>query len=322
MKKILLIMIVFLSVLLYIKYGKIFLEYYINKNKPINKRCKIKDKIKDKIKVDINKTYKVVTSCTTSPLRINKMEHTLESLENQTISPDNMMLNLPYVYSRTNETYTIPEYINNNKKIVVNRLDMDYGPATKLVGAILNIPKDEDTWILVHDDDHLYLENTIENHVEYINKLKSNKIALAISGFKLINDKVDHIKKDLGEIDVLEGFCTFSVHRSVFEDDFLPYILSVIKNIDSKLSDDLIISNYLALKNIKILLISNNKISREIWWKSGCELEYGMQDDALHKLAKGDKEDPLGGHYKKYLRAIKFLRDNNMYYIDKKLKSL
>ena len=125
----------------------------------------------------------------------------------------------------------------------------------------------------------------------------------------------------MDQIDVLEGYCTFSVHRSVFEDDFVPYILSVIKNIDCKLSDDLIISNYLALKNIRILQISNNKISKEIWWQSGCELEYGNQNDALKKL-DNDPKDILGGHYKKYLRVIKFLRDNNMYYIDKKLKSL
>lgn len=266
-------------------------------------------------KVNIEKPYKIITSCTTSPSRIYKMKETLESLENQNLSPDKMILNLPYVYSRTNETYTIPDYIKENKKIVINRLDIDYGPATKLVGTILNIPKDEDTWIIIHDDDQLYLENTIQNHAEYINKLKSNKVAFTISGFKLKNKNVIFDNTDLSEHDVLEGYCTFSVHRSVFEEDFLPYILNCIKNIDCKLSDDLIISNYLAYKNVKILKISNDKISKDIWWKSGCELEYGFQDDALHKLANGSDNDPLGGHLKKYLRAIDYLEKNNMYYI-------
>ena len=315
MKKIVLIAILIL-VLIFLSFflnKKIFREFYRFWNKKHQKygRCITGDKTK----VNIDRSYKIITSCTTSPTRIYKMKETFSSLENQTLSPDNMILNLPYVYSRTNETYTIPEYIKENKNIIINRLDMDYGPATKSVGAILNIPKDEDTWIIIHDDDQLYLENTIQNHVEYINKLKSKKVAFTISGFKLRNKKVKFDNSDLAELDILEGFCTFSVHRSIFEEDFLPYILNCIQNIDCKLSDDLIISNYLAYKNVKILKISNEKINKDKWIKLGCELEYGFEDDALHKLTKGFVNDPLGGNFKKYLRAIDYLEKNNMYYI-------
>jgi hypothetical protein len=49
-------------------------------------------------------------------------------------------------------------------------LEKDYGPATKLVGAILKIPENEDVWIMVHDDDQLYLQETIENYLKYIKK--------------------------------------------------------------------------------------------------------------------------------------------------------
>lgn len=313
MKIILLMIFIFIIILLlFYKYKNktIFNSvYYL-----INNRCGGYTKPKKYIQ----HSYNIVTSCTTSPLRIFKMKETLNSLEKQTVSPTYMILNLPYVYARTNEQYVIPDYIQNNTNIVINRLEIDYGPATKLVGSILNIPNNEDTWIVVHDDDQLYLQNTIETYVEYINKIDNKKIAFTISGFDIINNKVIHYKNDLERVKILEGFCTFCVHRSVFEDDFIPYILNVIKNKDCKLSDDLILSNYIAYKNIKVLQISNENISKNMWWNYGCELEYGKDTDALHVMANTDKikDDPLGGHFPKYLRAIQYLKQNNMFYLN------
>lgn len=294
-----------------LKYKSIYnsVYYFINSN-----RCGGYTKPKKYIP----HSYNIVTSCTTSPLRIFKMKETLNSLEKQTVSPTYMILNLPYVYARTNEQYVIPDYIQNNTNIVINRLEIDYGPATKLIGSILNIPNNEDTWIVVHDDDQLYLQNTIETYVEYINKIDNKKIAFTISGFDIINNKVIHYKSDLERVKILEGFCTFCVHRSVFEDDFIPYILNVIKNKDCKLSDDLILSNYISYKNIKVLQISNENISKNMWWNSGCELEYGKETDALHVMANTDKirDDPLGGHFPKYLRAIQYLKQNGLLYLN------
>lgn len=264
-------------------------------------------------------SYNIVTSCTTSPLRIFKMKETLNSLEKQTVSPTYMILNLPYVYARTNEQYVIPDYIQNNTNIVINRLEIDYGPATKLVGSILNIPKDENTWIIIHDDDQLYLQNTIETYMEYINKIDNNKIAFTIAGFDIIDNKVIRYTRDLHRVQIFEGYCTFCVHRSVFEDDFLPYIQTLIKNKDCNLSDDLIISNYIAKKDVKIHKIHNENLSNDLYWSLGCELEYGKEKDALHVIASNidnKQDDNLGGHLKKYLRVIQYLKQNDMFYLN------
>jgi len=263
-------------------------------------------------------SYNIVTSCTTSPLRILKMKETLDSLENQTVSPTYMILNLPYVYARTNEQYVIPDYIQNNSNIVINRLEIDYGPATKLVGSILNIPKDEDTWIVVHDDDQLHLQNTIETYMEYINKIDNKKIAFTIAGFDIIDNKVIRYTRDLNRVQIFEGYCTFCVHRSVFEDDFLPYIQTLIKNKDCNLSDDLILSNYVAKKYVKIHQIYNKNLNNDLYWSLGCELEYGKETDALHVIASNidnKKDDNLGGHLNKYLRVIQYLKQNDMFYL-------
>jgi hypothetical protein len=267
-------------------------------------------------KKDVKTSYNIITSCTTSPTRISKMKDTFYTLKKQTVSPNYMLLNLPYVYGRTNETYNIPEYILNDDSIVINRLEIDYGPATKLVGAILAIPKEQDTWIIVHDDDQLYLQRTVETYVDYINKHSSNKIAFTISGFNFSNDMktIKMFKGNLVKVQIAEGYCTFCVHRSVFEDDFIPYIINTNKSKDCKLSDDLVISNYLAYKNIDILQLSQNDISKELWWNLGCELEYGNEGDALKNSDKND-DKLLGGHFPKYVRAVEYLKSQNLYFI-------
>jgi len=53
------------------------------------------------------------------------------------------------------------------------------------------------------------------------------------------------------------------------------------------------------------------------WRALGCELEHGLKSDALHQIARenGGQNDPLGGHYKKYLRVVGWLKNNNNYYM-------
>lgn len=263
-------------------------------------------------------SYKIISSFTTSPNRIFKTKKTLYSLLHQTYVPDYILLNIPERFGRTNEPYIIPKFIKKNKHVKVNVLDKDYGPATKLVGSILYIPKDEDTWIVVHDDDQMYCQQTIEEYTKYINKFHNKKIAFTISGFdiNIPGKKTIKYTDDMHDISILEGYQTYCVHRSIFEDDFIPYIESNLSNKEAFQSDDLIISNYLAMKNINIKLIYNDNVNFDKWWTSDCELEYGNQDDALKNLSSTDLvEDPLGGHFSKYLRVIQYLKDKNQYYL-------
>jgi len=269
---------------------------------------------------DIKIPFNIITSCTTSPSRINKMHDTIYTLQKQTVKPSHLLLNLPYKFARTNESYIIPD--NFSKNIIINRLEMDYGPATKLVGAILKIPKDEDTWIVVHDDDHLYFQKLVENYIDYITKVNNKKIVFTLSGFNFKKDYTGITSDDfdLSRVQVCEGFMSYCVHRSVFEDDFIPYMNFVLKNRDCYLSDDLIISNYIAKKDVSIKMINSPNINRGLYWRSGCLLEYGLQEDALHRMAsKEDGSVELGGNFGKYMRAIEYLKKNNMFYLDKNL---
>jgi hypothetical protein len=276
---------------------------------------------------NIDLPYKIVFSLTTTPHRINQISHTLNTLVNQTVKPNYILLNIPHKFNRTNEYYKIPQFLNYYDNLIINKLEKDYGPITKLLGAIKYIPKDEDTWIIICDDDDLYLQETLEYYIKYIQKKKDS--ALSISGFNMLTSKdffknqievkLEYPKRDLSKINVLEGFATFAVHRSFFDDDFIPYVEFCIQNKDCKMSDDIIISNYLGMKNIPIYKIVNMSFNKEIFWNSECVLEVGFQNDALHKIAlqEDGKENNslLGGHYQKYVRVLNFLHENNILFI-------
>jgi hypothetical protein len=271
---------------------------------------------------DIKIPFKIITSCTTSPTRINKMYDTLYTLQKQTVKPSYLFLNLPNKFARTNESYIIPDSFINNKNIIINRFDKDYGSATKLVGAILKIPKNEDTWIVVHDDDQLYFQKLVENYIDYITQVNNKKIVFTVSGYNFKKDYTGTTSDDtdLSRVQVCEGFMSYCLHRSVFEDDFIPYMNFVLKNKDCYLSDDLIISNYIAMKNASIQMINSPNINRGLFWRSGCLLDYGLQEDALHSIAsKEDGSVELGGHFGKYMRSIEYLKKNNLFYLEKNL---
>jgi hypothetical protein len=280
-------------------------------------------------KLTERKPYKIVSSFTTTPTRINKTSSTLYSLRKQTYPLDSMLINIPKLFGKNNEPYVIPDFIKNDKSVITNILDKDYGPATKLVGAIISIPKDEDVWIVVHDDDQLYLENTIEEYTKYIDKDNINKKkAYTLSGQvnfyndnkKILKNVSNYIKnayinlKDNHKVDILEGFLTYCIHRSVFEDDFISYIEKVNQNKDAFASDDFTISNYLAMKNIDILLINNKRISKYKWYDNNCLLDYGLEKDSLRN--QNNKSSLIkSGNFNKYRNTLKYLVENNMYYM-------
>jgi len=314
-----------LIIILLILNISIYIFYKFLKIKKHEKRCLgYHRKIKH-----INLPFKIIFSLTTTPYRLKHISNTLDSLVNQTVKPNYILLNIPHKFNRTDEYYKIPQFLNYYDNLIINRIEKDYGPITKLLGAVKYIPKDEDTWIIICDDDILYLQETLEYYVKYIQK--KHDCAYSISGFNMLLSKdflknkikvgLEYPKRDFSKINVLEGFASFAVHRSFFDDDFIPYVEFCIQNKDCKMSDDIIISNYLGMKGIPIYKIIHDSFNKEIFWDSQCVLEVGFQNDALHKIALqedgNDNNELLGGHYQKYVRVLNFLHENNILYIDK-----
>jgi hypothetical protein len=113
---------------------------------------------------------RVVASLTTMPDRYDKLSQTLNSLHNQTYKLDAIYLGVPHKSKRLDIEYPpLPDTIT--KQCTVVRCP-DYGPITKIVGALMS-ESDPNTVIITFDDDRVYhpdlVEKLIQHHQQYPN---------------------------------------------------------------------------------------------------------------------------------------------------------
>ena len=97
---------------------------------------------------------RIVVSLTTLPKRLTEevIIQTLESINNQTITPDAIYLGLPKKNKRLNVQYpNIPKIVKQLCTTVL--LDEDYGPVTKILAG-LKMESDPNTIIITIDDDY------------------------------------------------------------------------------------------------------------------------------------------------------------------------
>ena len=130
---------------------------------------------------------------TTTPKRINLLNHTLESIQKQTIQPTLLILNIPHFSKRFKTKYTIPDFINKNEypNLVIIRCD-DYGPATKILPTLEFANKKEnhkdythlfskkmnDVPIIFIDDDQYYHEKMSEYFLIYSKQQPNNTLCM------------------------------------------------------------------------------------------------------------------------------------------------
>lgn len=236
-----------------------------------------------------------VVSLTTSPGRLPKILQTLLSIKFQEPPPERIIINLPGRYKNT-EPY--PEPSTEITEIAhINWIPEDLGPLTKLAPTVDLIAEDDDIYILSIDDDIIYMPHTVELYVRMLPVLKIPS-ALGLSGFVYNGHKIVP-KFGIHNVQVIEGYGSVLYHRSFFKGAWSSYIKICLQNTDLKMSDDLIISNWLALQKINRLQVAAPWVNRQLMWDSGCILEYGATDDALHKQG--------GGNQERYARALAYL---------------
>mmetsp|Transcript_71211 Transcript_71211/g.131291 ORF Transcript_71211/g.131291 Transcript_71211/m.131291 type:complete len:326 (+) Transcript_71211:43-1020(+) len=113
---------------------------------------------------------RVVVSFTTFPLgmRMAGVADMLRSLAKQTLQPDQVILNFPTHIARLSiGPLAIPREVEEWKQMyrwLKVHQTKDYGPATKLLGA-LEVEKNPDTIIIIVDDDTYYHRDTVLAHV-------------------------------------------------------------------------------------------------------------------------------------------------------------
>jgi hypothetical protein len=241
----------------------------------------------------------------------------LNSILEQTRKPDLILLNIPKVFERTGETYEIPKFIETS--VVVNVVDKDYGPGTKLIPTIRYLLQNRydpnNTRIIYLDDDIYYMVKMIETYEKVIAKKDDN--VWTATGFDFLNMQLNGKRQHKDQATIAEGYGSVCVKLSMFDvdadsdadadvdaDDFFKYIDRYITDQDCRLSDDIILSNYYHKKNVGIFIVNiPNHHSIHDMWRYNNILDYGKQEDALHNGANGTSFNNVD-RYKKVITKL------------------
>lgn len=209
---------------------------------------------------------RVVVTCTTLPDRYNYLQQMLESLHKQTYPIDKIYLTLPYKAQRLNKVYgPLPESIS--KLCTIVRSEIDYGPMTKLYGALIK-EKQNDTIIITVDDDIIYPPNFIQIFIDK-SKLKPKAcitgtgvlighgvnlfaINTTIEGLSKFNSIIGFNIKKYRKVDIVQGFsgvlykrCFFPSRKKLDQLFNLP-----LSDINLFKSDDVVLSGFLCKQHI------------------------------------------------------------------------
>jgi hypothetical protein len=218
----------------------------------------------------------IYISLTTVPVRMSfweELKKNLNTLLNQnTISDYKVILNIPYRYRNNNdEEYIISDeltqFANENPKLILNRVEEDLGPITKIVGSF-SICNDPNDVLIVCDDDHLYHEDMVEYHLKKMNEYP--KCVIAFRGDSPIEKREweeDGIKKytlpsthfyfpvkNDSQLVIPGHWHSVGYKRSFFKDDFLDKDF-----LSSSDNDDVLVGYYLKKYEIHIRCVAWDK---------------------------------------------------------------
>ena len=235
----------------------------------------------------------------------------LNSILDQSRKPDLFLLNIPEEFARTGETYIVPKYIR--KSLTVNRIQVDYGPATKIVPTVLYLREHaelynpEDTRIIYLDDDIAYPKKMVETYEKMIAPNDHN--VWTSTGFDFVNMELNGKRNHRDTATIAEGYGSVCVKLNTFGDDFMEYMThyTAIDNQICRLSDDIILSNYYHKRNIGINIMNlPGFLSINDIWQEQKILDYGNEADALHLGAGGTTDNNVD----RYKRVIITLNKN------------
>jgi GR25 family glycosyltransferase involved in LPS biosynthesis len=103
-------------------------------------------------------------SMTTIPSRFANIHKTIDSLLNQSFPPKQIILNIPKQYGFRFDNQSIPQsdidklQRKYGTKLRIHMMEEDYGPGSKLLGALECEDISDDAYIILVDDDMLYCD--------------------------------------------------------------------------------------------------------------------------------------------------------------------
>lgn len=193
---------------------------------------------------------KIYASLTTTPSRLDKIDDTLRSILKDRF--DKVFLNLPYVSRRgvryADEAIELLLERMGSEKLVITRVDQDYGPVTKLIGSLSDI--ESDAFVVVFDDDRRVKKSVYK---VFKTEFERNPRAVFSMGGWIRSGFPTRYKNFLRNtktvpVDSVMGVTCIGFRRDLIDRDELLNF----RREDSRLNnlDDMRISGYLASKGV------------------------------------------------------------------------
>src|SRR5579872_85062 len=180
----------------------------------------------------------IIVSFTTIPERLSEHlpERCIESILNQSVKPDYIVLNVPEV-SRKGKQYPYPKNLEQFASVVVQFGVKDLGPITKLVPTLdfIKDKKIESALIILVDDDCVYQPSMIENLANAKNK-NPHELVIGTSGRIKCKNKLEPMgiisqpvynrqfsynystRSTYAYVDIIETFAGVMYDYSLFKD--------------------------------------------------------------------------------------------------------
>lgn len=219
---------------------------------------------------------RTVVTYTTLPDRYDLLYQSLLSIHKQTHRVDRIYLTVPAHVSRLNKEYPpLPDKIQELCQVL--HIDTDYGPVTKLYGALM-MEEDPDTIIISCDDDVIYPPTLVEVLVTHHTRCPNTAIcgtgALLGHGVYFLS-LISSLTVQVSFTNWISGFAipptgrnvdlVFGVGGVLYLRKFFPppstlydnFLMYTAMDVSIFHNDDILISGYLAYHNIPRKIFSD-----------------------------------------------------------------
>lgn len=106
---------------------------------------------------------RIFVSMTTIPARMGKVSGCVQSLLDQTVPPEKIFISIPRNYRRFGVPDPLPSELSHlDARVEIVRPREDFGPGTKLLGALDRVPSDPNALLVLVDDDMIYRPYMLE----------------------------------------------------------------------------------------------------------------------------------------------------------------
>jgi hypothetical protein len=193
-----------------------------------------------------------IVTLTTLPSRIDKIAPALNSLLDQTVKPEVILLALPDASVREKKGYAVPPWLDH-PLVKILPSGRDWGPATKIIPALQRFAGMPDTAILAVDDDNVYPRQFVETFVRFARVLPD--ASLSLRGWPIPPSRKwrdSHAIKGTEisapmETDIITGCGGIMVRPRFFDDRFFDYAAAPR---EAFFVDDIWTSGHLARRKI------------------------------------------------------------------------